>query len=141
MASLASIISWFRTGLYPTEEQFRDTWLSFWHKSERIPSDRIEDFNGYNIATTLANFPVSRSLLLVTLSASGSSFTPQSGNIVSNMTIILKNNTAASITQAIPTEGIWVSWNGNQIVIPANGIAEINIVKADKNYIMFKVKE
>lgn len=41
MASLQQIISWFKTGLYPNEDQFRQTWLSYWHKSEKIPQSQI----------------------------------------------------------------------------------------------------
>ncbi|MFV0397929.1 MAG: hypothetical protein ACK5JU_07925 [Bacteroidales bacterium] len=41
MASLNDILSWFKSGLFPTEQQFSDTWLSFWHKSEKIPQDQI----------------------------------------------------------------------------------------------------
>ena len=41
MASLQQIISWFKTGLFPNEDQFRQTWQSFWHKSERIPQTQI----------------------------------------------------------------------------------------------------
>lgn len=141
MASLATIISWFKTGLYPTEEQFKETWLSFWHKSEKIPVANIENYNGFNTATSFIGFPVSRSLLVVTLSASNAIFTPLGGDVESHMTIIVKNATSAEITQEIPTTGNWVSWDGNELIIPANGLAEINIIKADKNYIMFKVKD
>lgn len=41
MASLQQIISWFQTGLYPTADQFRQTWVSYWHKSEKIPQSQI----------------------------------------------------------------------------------------------------
>jgi len=44
MATLQQILSWFKTGLFPTEDQFRQTWLSFWHKSEKIPATQIEGF-------------------------------------------------------------------------------------------------
>ena len=138
MVNLNTIFSWFETGDIPTEQQFRDTFSSFWHKSEKIPETQIE--GGYNTATSFANFPISKSLLVVNLSASDSVFTPAGGMIDSHMTIIVKNMTAAEITQAIPATGDWVSWDGNELKIPANGIAEMNIVKADKNYIMFKVK-
>lgn len=141
MVSLATIISWFKTGLYPTEDQFRETWLSFWHKSEKIPMAQIENYSGYNTATSLTNFPISRSLLVVNLSASSSIFTPLGGELEDHMTIIVKNTTSAELTQGIPTTGIWESWDGNELIIPADGLAEINIVKADKNYIMFKVKD
>ena len=42
MASLAQIFSWFETGDFPTEQQFRDTFSSFFHKSEKIPATQIE---------------------------------------------------------------------------------------------------
>jgi len=41
MVNLQQIISWFQTGLFPTADQFRQTWLSFWHKSEKIPQSQI----------------------------------------------------------------------------------------------------
>ncbi len=41
MASLQQIISWFRDGMFPTGNQFRQTWMSFWHKSEKIPQEQI----------------------------------------------------------------------------------------------------
>lgn len=41
MASLQQILSWFKTGLFPNEDQFRQTWLSYWHKSEKIPQSQI----------------------------------------------------------------------------------------------------
>ena len=42
MASLNQIFSWFKTGLKPTEQQFKETFSSFWHKSEKIPAAAIE---------------------------------------------------------------------------------------------------
>jgi hypothetical protein len=42
MASLSQIFSWFETGDYPTEQEFRETFLSFFHKSEKIPVSSIE---------------------------------------------------------------------------------------------------
>ena len=36
MASLAQIFQWFQTGKFPTEDQFQQTFSSFWHKSEKI---------------------------------------------------------------------------------------------------------
>lgn len=41
MVSLKQILEWFQTGLYPTEDQFKQTWLSYWHKSEKIPRTQI----------------------------------------------------------------------------------------------------
>jgi len=44
MASLAEIFSWFETGDYPTEQQFQETFKSFFHRSEKIPATAIEGF-------------------------------------------------------------------------------------------------
>ena len=41
MTSLQQILSWFKTGFSPSESQFRETFLSFWHKSEKIPQTQI----------------------------------------------------------------------------------------------------
>lgn len=40
-----TIYSWFQTDAFPTEEQFRATWDSFWHKSESIPMSQITGLN------------------------------------------------------------------------------------------------
>jgi hypothetical protein len=39
--SLGTIKNWFKTGLKPTQNQFWDTWDSFWHKDDQIPSSSI----------------------------------------------------------------------------------------------------
>jgi hypothetical protein len=57
------------------------------------------------------------------------------------MTIIVKNATQEAVTQSIPDSGDWVSWDGDSLELPAGGLAEINILVADKYYIMTKVKE
>lgn len=36
-----TILNWFKTGKKPTQQQFWDTWSSFWHKSEQIPISKI----------------------------------------------------------------------------------------------------
>lgn len=41
MTTLNEILSWFRRGARPTQEQFAKTWKSFWHKSEKIPQEQI----------------------------------------------------------------------------------------------------
>lgn len=40
-----TIYSWFQTDDFPTEEQFRATWDSYWHKSESIPMSQITGLN------------------------------------------------------------------------------------------------
>lgn len=41
---LHTIFSWFETGDFPTETQFKDTFLSFYHKDDLIPVKSIEGF-------------------------------------------------------------------------------------------------
>lgn len=40
--SLNNIKNWFKTGLIPTQNQFWDTWDSFWHKDDQIPASSIQ---------------------------------------------------------------------------------------------------
>ena len=39
---LDTIFSWFETGDFPTETQFKETFLSFYHKDDLIPTESIE---------------------------------------------------------------------------------------------------
>ncbi|ROH98420.1 SGNH/GDSL hydrolase family protein [Chryseobacterium sp. G0240] len=41
-----TILSWFQTGDVPTETQFSNSWISFWHKDERIPIGSVEGLSG-----------------------------------------------------------------------------------------------
>lgn len=41
MASISTILSWFKTGLKPTESQFAQSWSSFWHKDDSIPQSSV----------------------------------------------------------------------------------------------------
>ncbi|WP_199118725.1 hypothetical protein, partial [Pedobacter sp. ASV28] len=43
--TLNTIKNWFKTGLKPTQNQFWDTWDSFWHKDEKIPTNAIENLD------------------------------------------------------------------------------------------------
>lgn len=43
MANLNTIKNWFKTGFKPTQQQFWDTWDSFWHKDEKIPLGAFEN--------------------------------------------------------------------------------------------------
>ncbi len=45
--NLSTIKEWFKTGLKPTQKQFRDSWDSFWHKDEKIPVESIENIDAY----------------------------------------------------------------------------------------------
>ncbi|WP_027380295.1 hypothetical protein [Chryseobacterium daeguense] len=46
------ILSWFQTGDYPTESQFKASWTSFWHKSELIPLNQIQGIDEFLQQTT-----------------------------------------------------------------------------------------
>ncbi|MBB6499106.1 hypothetical protein [Pedobacter cryoconitis] len=43
--SINTIKNWFKTGLKPSQLQFWDTWDSFWHKDQTIPSSAIENLD------------------------------------------------------------------------------------------------
>jgi len=43
--SKSTVKSWFQQYDKPTESQFSDTWDSFWHKDEMIPTSKVEEFN------------------------------------------------------------------------------------------------
>lgn len=45
MVSIAQILDWFKTGKKPTEPQFRESWLSFWHKEETIPQSAVSNLS------------------------------------------------------------------------------------------------
>lgn len=45
MATLNTIKNWFKTGLKPTQQQFWDTWDSFWHKDDKIPLGNVNGLN------------------------------------------------------------------------------------------------
>lgn len=53
MASLNNIKGWFKTGFKPTQQQFEDTWDSFWHKDENIPVANIDGID--NLLNQKAN--------------------------------------------------------------------------------------
>lgn len=38
---LDTIYSYFETGDFPTQEEFKESWSSFWHKDEAIPMSKI----------------------------------------------------------------------------------------------------
>lgn len=45
MVNLNTIKNWFKTGYKPTQQQFWDTWDSFFHKEDQIPISNIENLN------------------------------------------------------------------------------------------------
>lgn len=53
MVNLNTIKNWFKTGLKPTQQQFWDTWDSFWHKDDNIPVAKIDGID--NLLNQKAN--------------------------------------------------------------------------------------
>lgn len=47
---LNTILSWFQTGDYPTQDQFQQSWSSFWHKYDKLPMSSI-----INLESSLQN--------------------------------------------------------------------------------------
>ncbi|WP_289665589.1 hypothetical protein [Flavobacterium panacagri] len=45
MTDINTILSWFKTGLKPTQAQFWASWQSFWHKDEQIPQSNIANLS------------------------------------------------------------------------------------------------
>lgn len=43
MAALNDILNWFKKGLIPTEEQFKQAWSSFRHKDVKVPISEVDD--------------------------------------------------------------------------------------------------
>jgi len=41
--NINTILDWFKAGKKPTEQQFTDSWQSFWHKEEIIPQATVEN--------------------------------------------------------------------------------------------------
>jgi hypothetical protein len=67
MASLSTILSWFKTGFKPTENQFAQCWSSFWHKDDIIPQTSVS-----GLQTALSNLTSSiQSIDTITFSENG----------------------------------------------------------------------
>ncbi len=43
--NINTLLQWFTTGKKPTQQEFWDSWKSFWHKEEIIPQAVIENLN------------------------------------------------------------------------------------------------
>ncbi|MHC1781027.1 MAG: hypothetical protein AB9922_12410 [Bacteroidales bacterium] len=86
-------------------------------------------------STTLANLPIDKTAMIVTISAAQGTFsylaTPPSGF---QQTILLKNSTGSVITQAIPNTNGWVAIDNTSIDIPANGSVELSVMYIDSTY-------
>jgi len=54
--NISTILNWFRTGKTPTQQQFWDSWQSFWHKDEIIPYAQISKKNIKLVTTDTYTF-------------------------------------------------------------------------------------
>lgn len=91
-------------------------------------------------ASSLANIPVDKTMMIVTISAAQGTFTYASTPIAGfQQTILLKNSTGTAITQAIPNSGAWKALDGASVIVPANGSVELDIWYIDSTYrVIFK---
>ena len=88
---------------------------------------------GVNNVTSIAALPISKRLVVCTLSANGSlsmSSTPLAGNEIH---VMVHNTSAADITVTIPTASTYVDFTGGTVTVPASGWAEINIISDGTN--------
>ena len=88
---------------------------------------------GVNNVTSIASLPISKRLVVCTLSANGTlsmSSTPSAGNEVH---VMVNNTSAADITVTIPTASPYVDFTGGTVTVPASGWAEINIISDGTN--------
>ncbi|MFP9114595.1 hypothetical protein ACLI1A_11680 [Flavobacterium sp. RHBU_3] len=55
--SISTILGWFKAGKKPTEQQYADSWQSFWHKEEIIPQSTIENLEqDFSLKTSNQDF-------------------------------------------------------------------------------------
>lgn len=86
-------------------------------------------------ATSLANLPVDKNMMVVTISSAQGTFTYASTPVDGFLqTILLKNNSGSDITQAIPNSGSWKAVDGTSVVIPAVGSVELSVWYIDSTY-------
>lgn len=108
---LNTILSWFQTGDFPTQEQFSESWKSFYHKEENIPVDKVENLNtelqnkadasAFETHLTNAN---SHSATLAKLDAS---------NLNEENTQAWKTALGVSNTTLNPASNYLIYWDGN----------------------------
>ena len=85
-----------------------------------VPRDR-----GSNSVTTLANLPVTKSLVKATLSAATNISLASNMTEGESMTIVC--TPTASFTQPLPNSGSWTSMDGSSLSVTSGKKFEINI--------------
>ena len=88
-----------------------------------------------NQVTTLTDLPIDKRLVYASVSAATTLSLSGSIGAGSELHIVVRNNSASTITQTIPNDGgTFISVSGNSISIPAGGYVEINILKYAAGY-------
>lgn len=111
--SLGVIKNWFRTALKPTQDQFWDTWDSFWHKDDSIP---IASVTG--LESALSGLPTPEQL------AALAALAPTVVNVVGSASVVVP---LGKLIETIVAEGsagtakVGTSAGGSEIV--ESGIA------------------
>lgn len=83
---------------------------------------------GVNTASTLASVPVTKRLVFATVTAATTLSLEADMEVGDELHILVYNNSASAITQALPNTGAFISMSGASISIPAAGWVEINLV-------------
>jgi hypothetical protein len=145
MVSLNQIFDWFKTGLKPTEEQFKETFSSFYHKSERIPASGIEDDYAEFVAPGSGTITLPEKATVARIKcAAGAAY-----NIVlhsdraplSDIYVIFTNETATPATVTVSANYL-SSAGGYEFEVPAingakPGVFELNLFKDAEDKVFF----
>jgi hypothetical protein len=83
---------------------------------------------GANTVSTLASLPVTKRLVVATVTAATSLSLTAGMEVGDELHIVVYNNSASAITQSLPNSGSFTSLSGASINIPAAGRIEINIL-------------
>jgi len=102
----------------------------------------IDDFfYGHNTVTTLASLPVSKRLVIASVTTATTLSLASALQVGFDLHIKLYNTSGGSITQPLPTSAPFESKKGDganisSISVPAGGSVEINIISATNKYII-----
>ena len=102
----------------------------------------IDDFfYGQNTVTTLASLPVSKRLVIASVTTATTLSLASALQVGFDLHIKLYNTSGGSITQPLPTGAPFESKKGDgtnisSISVPAGGSVEINIISATNKYII-----
>lgn len=88
--------------------------------------------NGVNTVDTLAALPIGRSLIWADVAAASDISLEANAPEGVEYVVIVKNTSAATITQPLPSTGQWTSMSGTSIDIPAGGVINLSIITTGK---------